>query len=134
MNATDLLDLQPQQLSTQHSALSTSVSVVVPLLNEAESLRPLYQEIDAAISEMALRGSAEIIFIDDGSTDGSMAVLRELYEADGRIQRSSSSGATSVSRRRWRPASRRLAASTSSRWMPTSRTFQPRYRRCWPRC
>ncbi|MEX2315299.1 MAG: glycosyltransferase, partial [Thermomicrobiales bacterium] len=86
MNATDVLDLQPQQLSTQHSALSTSLSIVVPLLNEAESLSPLYREIAAALAGMNLPGGVEIIFIDDGSTDASPRVLRELHEADPRVK------------------------------------------------
>jgi glycosyltransferase involved in cell wall biosynthesis len=86
MNVIDVLETQTTAISYQPSAIGVSVSVVVPLLNEADSLRPLYQEIADAIGEMAVLGSAEIIFVDDGSTDGSYNVLRELYEADDRIQ------------------------------------------------
>jgi glycosyltransferase involved in cell wall biosynthesis len=86
MNATDLLDLQPQQRSTQLAAVNTSLSVVVPLLNEAESLAPLYAEIDAALATLEQPATAEIIFVDDGSTDGSPTILRELFEADPRVQ------------------------------------------------
>ena len=86
MNAIDLLDIQPQQFSTQHSALSTTLSVVVPLLNEAESLLLLHAEINAALAGMTLPGDTEIIFVDDGSTDDSPRMLRDLYEADPRVQ------------------------------------------------
>jgi glycosyltransferase involved in cell wall biosynthesis len=86
MNATDLLDIQPSAISHQPSAIGVGISVVVPLLNEAESLRPLHAVIDAALAGIAVSGGAEIIFVDDGSTDGSMAVLRELYAADPRVQ------------------------------------------------
>ena len=61
-----------------------SVSVVVPLLDEAESLRSLYQEIVDALDPLGL--PYEIIFVDDGSTDGSSGILRALHAADERVQ------------------------------------------------
>ena len=55
------------------------ISVVVPLLNEEQSLEPLYGEIAAALES---RGEPfEVIFVDDGSTDGSMSVLTQLHES-----------------------------------------------------
>ncbi len=86
MNVSDVLDLQPRQHSIPYSTRDTTLSVVVPLLNEAESLRPLHQEISTALSHLTLPGNAEIIFVDDGSTDGSFSVLRDLHEADPRVQ------------------------------------------------
>ncbi len=53
------------------------ISIVVPLLNEAESLRQLCDEISRGVAPLGVPW--EIIFIDDGSTDGSMDVLRDLY-------------------------------------------------------
>ncbi len=53
------------------------LSIVVPLLNEKENLAPLMEAISAALDNRPL--SYEIIFIDDGSTDGSFETLRELH-------------------------------------------------------
>jgi glycosyltransferase involved in cell wall biosynthesis len=52
------------------------ISVVVPLLNEEHSLETLYEEIARALEPQAQ--PYEVIFVDDGSTDGSMTVLSEL--------------------------------------------------------
>ena len=56
------------------------VSVVVPVFNEEESLRPLDAEIRAALR--ATGRSAEIIYVDDCSRDGSLEVLEQLTCAD----------------------------------------------------
>jgi glycosyltransferase involved in cell wall biosynthesis len=53
------------------------VSVVVPLYNEERSLRELHAEIAAELE--ALGQSYEVIFVDDGSTDGSHDVLTQLH-------------------------------------------------------
>ncbi|MGB9689669.1 glycosyltransferase family 2 protein [Thermogutta sp.] len=60
------------------------LSIVIPLLNEAQSLRQLYAEITAVCGAEGL--DAEIIFVDDGSTDGSWEVIRELAAADPRVR------------------------------------------------
>ncbi|HMK78525.1 MAG TPA: glycosyltransferase family 2 protein [Xanthobacteraceae bacterium] len=49
-----------------------AVSVVVPVRNEAENVGPLTQEIAAALSG---RWTFELIFVNDGSTDGTQAAL-----------------------------------------------------------
>jgi glycosyltransferase involved in cell wall biosynthesis len=53
------------------------VSVVVPLFNEEQSLRPLYGELAAALGPAE---AWEVVFVDDGSTDGSYAELKRLHE------------------------------------------------------
>ena len=52
------------------------LSIVIPLLNEEESLRELYSWIAEVMQTN--RYSYEILFIDDGSTDGSWEIIREL--------------------------------------------------------
>jgi dolichol-phosphate mannosyltransferase len=57
--------------------MSVDFSVVVPVCNEAENVEPLAREIDAA-----LRGRAhEMIFVDDGSTDDTAAILMALKQS-----------------------------------------------------
>ena len=51
--------------------MSSLLSLVIPVYNEADSLQPLVAEIDEALTAAGLR--FEIVFVDDGSTDGSFA-------------------------------------------------------------
>jgi glycosyltransferase involved in cell wall biosynthesis len=60
------------------------LSIVIPVLNEEANLKPLYSELKEALE--ALGRSYEIVFVDDGSTDGSAQALAELHEADDRIK------------------------------------------------
>ncbi len=60
-----------------------SVSIVIPLLNEEDSLRILYNDIKKAITPYSF--DYEIIFIDDGSTDTSLSILRELSRRDNKV-------------------------------------------------
>lgn len=54
------------------------ISVVIPLLNEEESLRELYNWIASVMQSNSF--SYEVIFIDDGSDDGSWNLIEELSE------------------------------------------------------
>src|SRR5439155_10868341 len=60
------------------------VSVVVTLLNEAGSLEELYRRTVATLEELG--APFELIFVDDGSTDGGFAVLERLHAGDGRVR------------------------------------------------
>ncbi len=53
------------------------LSVVVPTFNEEESLPLFGEKLDAVLMKIKL--TAEVIFIDDGSTDGSFAAMQELH-------------------------------------------------------
>lgn len=53
-----------------------ALSIVIPLYNEAESLDPLTERVFGAIARFGL--SAEVLYVDDGSTDGSEAIFRRL--------------------------------------------------------
>jgi glycosyltransferase involved in cell wall biosynthesis len=54
------------------------VSVVIPIHNEVQSLPILWEELGAVLDGLGQR--AEIVFVDDGSTDGSDKVIRRLVE------------------------------------------------------
>jgi glycosyltransferase involved in cell wall biosynthesis len=62
---------------------SRDLSIVVPVFNEAENLRPLMAEIVAALAGEAV--DYEVIFIDDGSSDDSFDILRQLHQEDERV-------------------------------------------------
>lgn len=61
-----------------------AVSVIIPLLNEADSLRELHQWIVKVLVKEQL--SYEIIFIDDGSTDSSWSVIRDIKNEDANVK------------------------------------------------
>ncbi|NLN34816.1 MAG: glycosyltransferase family 2 protein [Candidatus Cloacimonetes bacterium] len=58
------------------------LSFVIPVLNEAESLQQLYKEILGNLGEH----SYEIIFVDDGSKDGSFGVMTDLAAQDKQVR------------------------------------------------
>lgn len=60
--------------------LKYDISVVVPLFNEEESLPELYSWIKRVMDENKF--SFEVVFIDDGSKDGSWKVIEELHAQD----------------------------------------------------
>ncbi len=59
------------------------ISVVIPVLNEADSLRLLYTEIAEVASRENL--DLEVLLIDDGSTDGSWKTIQTLAAGDRRV-------------------------------------------------
>ena len=66
------------------SKTAVEISVVIPVFNERESLDILYQKICEQLEELGK--SFELIFIDDGSTDGSYKTLSALHRKDSRVQ------------------------------------------------
>lgn len=61
----------------------SSLSVVVPCLDEGENIRPVYTEI---VDELSDVGSLEIIFVDDGSADGTLVEIKALAAVDPRVR------------------------------------------------
>lgn len=57
------------------------ISVVVPVYNEEGCLEELHRRLSAVLRKVA-DASYEMVFVDDGSSDGSLALLRALHESD----------------------------------------------------
>ncbi len=60
------------------------LSLFLPVLDEEENLRPMHAKIAAALD--ALGKTAEVIYVDDGSTDKSLEILREIAASDDRVR------------------------------------------------
>src|SRR5262245_37913873 len=58
-------------------------SIVVPLYNEQENVRPLYSRIADAMAEAD--GAYEIVFVDDGSQDNTFRILSDISLIDSRV-------------------------------------------------
>jgi glycosyltransferase involved in cell wall biosynthesis len=66
------------------SGETPDISVFLPVFNEEPNLRPLHAKMTEALA--ALGRTAEIIYVDDGSSDGSLEVLREIASGDARVR------------------------------------------------
>jgi len=64
--------------------INGTVSVVIPLLNEKENLKELYPRLKKVLEETG--DDYEIIFVDDGSTDGSLDVLKSFSSQDPKVK------------------------------------------------
>lgn len=60
------------------------VSIVIPVFDEEASIEPLHRELDAALAQ--IEGGVEIVFVDDGSRDASLARLRAVAAKDPRVR------------------------------------------------
>ena len=63
--------------------MSEKISVVIPMLNEAENVASLIAEIQAAADLCPI---GEIVLIDDGSADGTSDIIKDLKSKDARIR------------------------------------------------
>jgi undecaprenyl-phosphate 4-deoxy-4-formamido-L-arabinose transferase len=82
--ATTRSEALPRPLSDDPDAPAPSISVVVPVYNEAGSVGELYRRAVQSLEDAAI--GFELIFVDDGSTDGTFAELERLHAADGRVR------------------------------------------------
>src|SRR3954452_5440823 len=81
-----ILDEQEQLTEDRASvpADSPDISVFLPVFNEEPNLLPLHAKLDEALK--ALGRSAEIVYVDDGSSDGSLGILRHIAQLDPRVR------------------------------------------------
>ncbi len=68
---------------TKNVKKGPKLSVVVPLLDEQDNLPTLYEQVKEALDG---RHDYELIFVDDGSSDASFEILRDLHAADPRVR------------------------------------------------
>lgn len=68
--------------SETHSSID--LSVVIPLFNEAENLRPLHDALSAALPKTGC--SYEVILVNDGSRDETEGILTEIEARDDRVR------------------------------------------------
>ncbi len=73
---------QQQQLPIQKFTFK-KVSIVVPFFDEEESLRPLYNEIRKSVK--GISSDYEIVFVDDGSKDKSLSIVKDLARIDNKV-------------------------------------------------
>src|SRR5215211_1571083 len=81
-----ILDEQ-EQLNEHRASVPTdspAISIFLPVFNEEPNLLPLHAKIDEALR--SLGQSAEIVYVDDGSSDGSLKILREIAQLDPRVR------------------------------------------------
>ncbi|WP_082381963.1 glycosyltransferase family 2 protein [Ardenticatena maritima] len=71
-------------IHTAEQASAPYISVVIPLYNEEESIPHLYEKLTEALE--AYGKPYEVIIVDDGSTDGSYPLLRQIAEKDKRFK------------------------------------------------
>src|ERR1044072_5479528 len=80
--------LDEQELKTDEAAIQTSdtpdLSIFLPFFNEEPNLLPLHAKLDEALKKLGR--SAEIVYVDDGSTDGSLKILRDIAQLDPRVR------------------------------------------------
>lgn len=72
--------------SISHSQKDTDapeISLFLPVFNEVENIAEMHGKISQALD--GLGRSAEVIYVDDGSTDGSLGELRKVAESDKRV-------------------------------------------------
>jgi len=60
------------------------ISVFLPVFNEEPNLRPLHEKLNQSLAQLGR--SAEIIYVDDGSSDRSLDILREIAANDPRVR------------------------------------------------
>ncbi len=71
-------------LRISHSAPPPKLSLFLPVYNEAENLPRLNEKIFAAMAQLGQ--SFEVIYVDDGSTDRSLALLQQFAAQDSRVR------------------------------------------------
>src|SRR5437868_12992133 len=79
------INIEPEALTPESSEQTVAISVVVPVMNEEQSIKPLFEKLSTQL--ISLGQNYEIIFVDDGSTDKTFVELKKLHdEHPGRVR------------------------------------------------
>ena len=62
------------------------ISIVVPCYNEEESLPIFYEEVSKVCTKMKNKAEFEFVFVNDGSKDETLEILRTLAQKDKRVK------------------------------------------------
>jgi len=76
--------IDPATSPSSEAEISLDVSVLVPVLNEADTVRELAERVAAELERLGR--TFEILFVDDGSNDGTSAQVRAAHAADPRVR------------------------------------------------
>jgi glycosyltransferase involved in cell wall biosynthesis len=63
---------------------TVDLTLVIPVYEEAESVAELYRQIDASLASLAM--AVQVIFVDDGSRDGTLEALQQIFDTDERVE------------------------------------------------
>lgn len=105
------------------------LSVVVSVYNEELALREFYQETGAVLKALPSSWDYELLFVNDGSADRSLEILRELARRDDRVrvvEFSRNFGHEAAESRLVRPGE-----TASSAWTQTSSIRRSAFWRSW---
>ena len=67
-------------MNSSNQQQNPELSLFLPVLDEEDNLRPMHAKIKEALD--TLGKTAEVIFVDDGSTDNSLKILKEIAAED----------------------------------------------------
>ena len=62
------------------------ISIIIPCFNEEEALPIYYAEMKKVMDSMKKHTSFELLFVDDGSSDRTYEIMKDLHRKDGRCQ------------------------------------------------
>lgn len=71
-------------IEMKNNSQNIDMSIVIPAYNEEDNIRILYANIKKTLD--TLKKTNEIIFIDDGSSDNTFAILQDLYKSDSTLK------------------------------------------------
>ena len=62
------------------------ISIIIPVYNEKDNLNELYNKLKKIMNEFFAGFEYEIIFVDDGSKDGSFEILKSIHDTDNNVK------------------------------------------------